>query len=772
MPAGTLNRMIAFAIPTFAAAATLDVPRDHPRIQDAIDASSAGDTVLVHPGTYLENLDFGGRAITVTGTAPSDSAVVAATVVDAAGTGPVVTFANGEGGASVLAGLRLTGGQGSFGGGVVCMATSPRLVYCTIDRNRAHEHGGGVYCWNASPNFESCRIADNFADGTGLSSGGGAYCAGNSSPRFELSTIGVNRARRDGGALACADSSFAALDRCLLLRNWAEQDGGAIFAGGKSACSLEECTLQRNRADSDGGALHASDTAILTLSFTTITDSRAYDDGGALYAKAESIVSFTNCTLTRNWAGDSGGAVYGRTTGSLAIDKSVLWENLPAEIFVQAGSVDVSGSDVQGGWPGEDNFDDDPLFCDGGCRGEDLALGDDSPCLLDGGELVGAAGAGCDTPRANSPLQWRVPEEQPTIREAFRVACTGDTILLSPGIYDEHGLFLRRHSIHLLGTDPFDSTTVAATAVDGGGAGRVFEFVGPGTAETLISGITVQHGHDLRGGGIRCLDGASITIDRCRVAANTAQGGGGIDITNASPTIANSRFEDNYASFWAGAIGAIGSSPTIAKCRFVRNSSYADAGGALVFHQSNGVVSHCVLRDNVSFNSGAIEIVNGSNPLISNCLMFDNYGDDGGAMRISQASSPIINNCTIADNSAIRGGGIRVNGESAPRLTNCILWGNSPESIYDLPQGATLRYSDVEGGWPGVANIDVDPLFMTYRYLTHVPAPGSPCIDAGNPALSDELYDAHPRWPAGYRNRSRSDMGAYGGPRNALWIED
>ena len=39
------------------------VPAQHATIQAAIDASSLGDTILVSPGTYVENLSFGGRRI-------------------------------------------------------------------------------------------------------------------------------------------------------------------------------------------------------------------------------------------------------------------------------------------------------------------------------------------------------------------------------------------------------------------------------------------------------------------------------------------------------------------------------------------------------------------------------------------------------------------------------------------------------------------------------------------------------------------------------------
>ena len=50
---------------TLSHAAVINVPADQPTIQDAIDVAQTGDTVLVAPGTYLENINFSGKSITV-----------------------------------------------------------------------------------------------------------------------------------------------------------------------------------------------------------------------------------------------------------------------------------------------------------------------------------------------------------------------------------------------------------------------------------------------------------------------------------------------------------------------------------------------------------------------------------------------------------------------------------------------------------------------------------------------------------------------------------
>ena len=88
-----------------AAQSTINVPADQPTIQAAINAANNGDTVVVAPGTYIENLNFKGKFITVT-----SSGGPAVTIVDGGGAGPVVIFDTNEGANSVLNGFTLQNG--------------------------------------------------------------------------------------------------------------------------------------------------------------------------------------------------------------------------------------------------------------------------------------------------------------------------------------------------------------------------------------------------------------------------------------------------------------------------------------------------------------------------------------------------------------------------------------------------------------------------------------------------------------------------------------
>ena len=102
------------------------------------------------------------------------------------------------------------------------------------------------------------------------------------------------------------------------------------------------------------------------------------------------------------------------------------------------------------------------------------------------------------------------------------------------------------------------------------------------------------------------------------------------------------------------------------------------------------------------------------------------------------------------------------------KITNCILWGNSMDDIDGgFPQ---VSYSNVESYWQGIGNIVADPLFISFAGYDYLLLPESPCIDSGTG--DDDGIDwstVHPRY--GDFNTALPDMGAYGGPDAAGWLD-
>ncbi len=144
MPASPLRRLILasaailLACPSAPAQTTIHIPADQPTIQAGIDAAQNGDTVLVSPGTYFENIDFKGKAITVT-----SSAGAASSIIDGSkGTLAVVIFHSGELRNSVLSNLTVQYGvpesrttKDLYEGGIDIRDASPTILNNLILNN-------------------------------------------------------------------------------------------------------------------------------------------------------------------------------------------------------------------------------------------------------------------------------------------------------------------------------------------------------------------------------------------------------------------------------------------------------------------------------------------------------------------------------------------------------------------------------------------------------------------------------------------------------------
>ncbi len=111
-------------------------------------------------------------------------------------------------------------------------------------------------------------------------------------------------------------------------------------------------------------------------------------------------------------------------------------------------------------------------------------------------------------------------------------------------------------------------------------------------------------------------------------------------------------------------------------------------------------------------------------------------------------------------------------GHSHPQLTSCILWADLPQEIHNEAGGlSTITCSDVQRGWAGEGNIDVAPRIWSGAGFHYLLRPGSPCIDAGDPAIEDGISHRRLWWPARHPNGARSDVGAYGGAGNGGWLD-
>jgi len=104
----------------------------------------------------------------------------------------------------------------------------------------------------------------------------------------------------------------------------------------------------------------------------------------------------TNCTFSGNSADYGGGGMDNYDNSSPTVTNCILWGDTPQEIENYQSSPVVTHSDIQGGYPGSGNINEDPMFLDPdgqdnilGTEDDDLHLKSGSPCI-DAGTANGA----------------------------------------------------------------------------------------------------------------------------------------------------------------------------------------------------------------------------------------------------------------------------------------------------------------------------------------------------------------------------------------------
>lgn len=268
----------------------------------------------------------------------------------------------------------------------------------------AEEHydvGGGMYLDHAGALIGRCVFRGNTTGATGT---GGALYAARSSPRLVRCRMQGNRASSGGGA-HITDHSTPALVECAFDDNLAGR-GGAVYNSWDSYPLLTHCIFLGNRATGyagDGGAFCTSGCAAL-IANCAFRGNQATNEGGAVYCGASGAdPDIVNCTITGNSA-DYGGGVAKSLYPQPTVVNSILCENAASAGTLEQEQITggtVHYSCVQG-WTGdlggEGNIDENPLFVDPiGADGILGTLDDDnhllptSPCI-DTGDPASAFG--------------------------------------------------------------------------------------------------------------------------------------------------------------------------------------------------------------------------------------------------------------------------------------------------------------------------------------------------------------------------------------------
>ena len=174
------------------------------------------------------------------------------------------------------------------------------------------------------------------------------------------------------------------------------------------------------------------------------------------------------------------------------------------------------------------------------------------------------------------------------------------------------------------------------------------------------------------------------------------------------------------------------------------------------------VISNCIFSGNSAAAGGGM-CNESSSPNVTNCIFSGNSAYSWGGMH-NWASSPTVTNCIFSGNWAQVGGGMHNDDYSSPSVTNCIFRDNVGGEIFnDVTSTPVVTYCDIEGVYPGVTNIDADPMFVDPANNDYHSQAGSPCIDAGtNDGAPSEDIDGNLRPIDGNGDGiATTDMGAY-----------
>ena len=382
-----------------------------------------------------------------------------------------------------------------------------------------------------------------------------------------------------------------------------------------------------------------------------------------------------------------------------------------------------------------------------------------------------------------------VPDQYSSIQSAINSSSDQDTIMVSPGFYQENINFSGRN---IVVTSTYeldqDSLIIGSTIIDGNNNGSVVVFDDGETNQAVLQGFTIQNGdgnyadpdengtfytygggiyckssspvlRDLiitnntgdegGGGGIFCYEASPVLIG-CLITNNTTDDvGGGIYARYSSLSISNTKIIENEADLGAGCYLRNESTPLFTGVDFISNIAANSGGGIVLKDDADAIMNSVTMVNNIAEGLGGGLYINNADPSLDYALVSGNVSSAGGGVYIRNDCSPTFNHTTVAYNtSGFEGGGVYLRDDSFLSVTNSIFWGNGSSQIYFRESGddvsLNISYSLIESGQGGVdvnnngdlnwgqGMLQSDPYFCNGEAGNFSLRENSPCTNAAD----------------------------------------
>jgi parallel beta-helix repeat protein len=377
--------------PALSSNRTLTVPGHYNSIQGAINDAIDGETILVSPGIYRENLDILGKRITISSLDPDDVSIVEVTIIEAENPGPTISFMNGESRETVLSGFTIRNrfDEGQNGSGISISGSSPTISKNIISECRGtairmgwpchlfqtatepliqenqiiDNHGqtaGGIFFVFASPEIIGNKIIGNHSTG-----GGGALSSWFSHPIIANNRIEYNESII--GTVSFDHYSQPVIKNNTIAFNRAQMMGGAIYLDDFCNALIEENIITENRA-----GLGAGISMILDCRPRLVNNLIARNTGGAIFISAchPELVHNTIANNPKEEGQQWSVGIQVMANSRVRIANTIFYESDIILFDPAFSTIDASCSLLKGEdgmpWPGKGNLADNPFFADGG----------------------------------------------------------------------------------------------------------------------------------------------------------------------------------------------------------------------------------------------------------------------------------------------------------------------------------------------------------------------------------------------------------------------